>query len=296
MKLTLIRHSITEGLQSIVRHPLVTLASISTIALMLVLLGSFTIFSMNARHITEAAGKQPPIEITMEIGVTADELAALDTWLGSDVNVETFAQFTPEQNFLAFKENMENPELFEDFPVENIPYTYTVRLVSPDLAEAFKTQAEAQPGVRRVSLEQTVMAFLTDAIIWVNYATLAAFIVLGVISFFIISNMVRVAVFARGEEISIMKYVGATNWYIRIPYIIEGALVGITGALIAWSLLMLAYNQLYLTLMAGTRPTDFLTMVPGSEISTLVLLINLAIGAGVGSLGSAVSVRRYIHV
>ena len=296
MKLILIRHSIAEGLKSIGRHPLVTLASISTIALMLVLLGWFTIFSMNARHITEAAGRQPPIEITMAIGVAAEELAAMDTWLSIDESVEAYQQFTPEQNFAEFKENMENPELFEDFPIENIPYTYTVRLVSPDLAQAFKTQAEGQPGVRRVSLEMTVMSFLSSAITWVNYATLLAFIVLGIISFFIISNMVRVAVFARGEEISIMKYVGATNWYIRIPYIIEGALVGVTGALVSWGLLMLAYNQLYAVLMAGTKPTDFLTMVSAGEITALLLLINLAIGAGVGSLGSAVSVRRYIHV
>lgn len=296
MKLTLIRHSIAEGLKSIIRHPLVTLASISTIALMLVLLGSFTMFSLNARHITEAAGKQPPIEISMAIGITAEELAAMDTWLSAMGSVEDFQQFTPEQNFEAFKASMENPDLFENFPVENIPYTYTVRLVSPDLAQAFKAQAEGQTGVYKVKLELTVMSFLSKAIVWVNYATLIAFIVLGVISFFIISNMVRVAVFARGEEISIMKYVGATNWYIRIPYILEGALVGVTGALVSWSLLLLVYNQLYSTLMAGTKPTDFLTMLPAGEISVFILLINLAIGAGVGSLGSAVSVRRYIHV
>ncbi len=66
-------------------------------------------------------------------------------------------------------------------------------------------------GVRKVSLELAVMSFLSDAIVWVNYATLAAFVVLGLISFFIISNMVRISVFARGEEISIMKYIGATS-------------------------------------------------------------------------------------
>ena len=123
-----------------------------------------------------------------------------------------------------------------------------------------------------------------------------AFIVLGVISFFIISNMDRVAVFARGEEISIMKYVGATNWYIRIPYIIEGSLVGLCGALLSWAVIMLVYNQIYAVLMSGTKPTDFLTMVSSSQLTWLVLLVNMLIGAGVGALGSAVSVRRHIHV
>lgn len=296
MKLILIRHSISEGIRSIVRHPLVTLASITTIALMLVLLGTFAVFSINARHIMTAAGQQPPVEISMEIGVSPEQLAAVDTALKTNPVVLDFKQHTPAENFEQFKINLEKADLFEDFPAENLPYTYTVRLTDPSLGESFQAQISGIPGVRRVSLELTVMQFLSKAIVWVNYATLAAFIVLGVISFFIISNMVRVAVFSRGEEISIMKYVGATNWYIRVPYIIEGALVGLAGAILAWLVVLITYGQLYDVLMAGTKPTDFLTMVQSSDISKLVLLINLVIGAGVGSLGSAVAVRRHIHV
>jgi cell division transport system permease protein len=296
MRLTLIRHSISEGLRSIVRHPLVTLASVTTIALMLILLGAFTVFSINARHIMTTVGQQPPVEITLDIDVTADELAALDTALQTDSTVLEFLQYSPQQNFEKFKANMEDATLFEDFPVENFPYTYTVRLTDPSIGEAFQAQITGLPGVRNVSLELAVMTFLSQAIIWVNYATLIAFGVLSIISFFIISNMVRVAVFARGEEINIMKYVGATNWYIRVPYIIEGALVGLAGAILAWLVILLAYNQIYAFLMIGTKPTDFLTMVAASEISRLVLLINLLIGAGVGSLGSAISVRRHVRV
>lgn len=296
MKLTLIRSSIAEGLSNIIRHPLVTMASITTIALMLILLGSFTVFSLNARHIMEVAGQQPPIEITMENDVTAEQLAVLDAALEADANVIEKHQFTPQENFDAFKTNMEDPTLFEDFPVENFPYTYTIRLDDPSLGEAFQAQISGVPGVRKVALELTVMAFLSQAIIYVNYATLIAFAVLGIISFFIISNMVRVAVFSRAEEINIMKYVGATNWYIRVPYIIEGAIVGLVGAVIAWLVTLIAYDQIFKLLMTGTKPTDFLTMVNLSDISPLILLINLLIGVGVGSLGSAVAVRRHIRV
>ncbi len=296
MKLTLIRHSISEGLRSIVRHPLVTLASITTIALMLILLGTFTVFSINARHIMTIAGQQPPIEITLEIGVNAEQLAAVDQAIAKNAAVLEYKQYTPQENLETFKANMEKAELFEDFPVENIPYTYTVRLTDPSLGESFQAQISGIPGVRRVSLELTVMQFLSKAIVWVNYATLVAFVVLGIISFFIISNMVRVAVFSRGEEIGIMKYVGATNWYIRVPYILEGALVGLAGALVAWIVVWIAYGRLYDVLMAGTRTTDVLTMVGSSAISRLILMINLLIGVGVGALGSAVSVRRHIHV
>jgi len=296
MRLTLLRHSISEGLRSIVRHPLVTLASITTIALMLILMGAFTVFSLNARHIMAAAGQQPPVEITLAIGISEDQLKAIDAALSGNPAVKDFRRFTPEENLASFKENMGDSDLFEGFPVENMPYTYTVRLTDPSLGESFRAQISGVPGVYKVSLELTVMQFLSQAIVWVNYATLGAFIVLCIISFFIISNMVRVAVFARGEEISIMKYVGATNWYIRIPYIVEGALVGLAGAIIAWLVIMIGYGQLYDLLMAGTKPADVLAMLSAPNISRLIIGINLLIGAGVGAFGSAVSVRRHIRV
>ena len=296
MKLTSVFLSLREGFRNLVRHPLVMLASISTIALMLILLGFFTVFSLNARHIMTVAGQQPPIEITMRNGVGDKELADLDRYLANDDDVLEFQRYSPQENFNQFVDNMENSELFADFPIDNIPYTYTVQLVEPSLAESFQTRVAGLAGVRKVSLELAVMSFLSDAIVWVNYATLAAFVVLGLISFFIISNMVRISVFARGEEISIMKYIGATNWYIRVPYIIEGALVGLIGAAVAWGVTMFGYDRLYSTLMAGAKPSDVLTMLPTEQLTIIILMINLVIGVGVGSLGSAASVRRHIQV
>ncbi len=296
MKLTSVFLSLREGFRNLVRHPLVMLASISTIALMLILLGFFTVFSLNARHIMTVAGQQPPIEITMRNGVGDKELADLDRYLANDDDVLEFQRYSPQENFNQFVDNMENSELFADFPIDNIPYTYTVQLVDPSLAESFQTRVAGLVGVRKVSLELAVMSFLSDAIVWVNYATLAAFVVLGLISFFIISNMVRISVFARGEEISIMKYIGATNWYIRVPYIIEGALVGLIGAAVAWGVTMFGYDRLYSTLMAGAKPSDVLTMLPTEQLTIIILMINLVIGVGVGSLGSAASVRRHIQV
>ena len=292
----MIGHSIKESVMSIIRHPMVTIASITTIALMLVLLGSFMAFSFNAQQIMERAGQQPPIEITMEIGVAENQLEAVEQALEQNEIVYEYTLYTPQENFDHFKENMEAEELFEDFPIENIPYTFMVRLSDPEEGEAFRSQISGLPGVRRVTLEQSVMQFLSEAIVWVHYASVIAFIVLSVISFFIISNMVRVAVFSRGEEINIMKYVGATNWFIRVPYILEGALVGLAGALLAWGVTWFAYEHLYQALMPGVKPSDVLAMVEPNNLASQLVWINLAIGIGVGALGSAISVRRHISV
>ncbi len=296
MRTTLLRHSLSEGFNNLVRHPLVTLASITTIALMLFLLGAFTLFSVNARQMMTRAGEQPPVEITLEIGVSEDQIEAIEADLAANVNVREYTLYTPEQNFDTFKANLGKDELFSDFSAEYIPYTFAIRLHDPAGSADFKAHTEGLPGVRKVDIELKVMQFLTKAIRWVNFATLAAFVVLGVVTFFIISNMVRVAVFARGDEISIMKYVGATNWYIRVPYILEGAVTGLLGGSLAWLTAYVIYSQIYDTVMPNTLPSDVLAMIAPADLASLVLLLNLGLGIGIGALGSAVSVRRYIKV
>ena len=296
MRTTLMRHSLSEGLNNLVRHPLVTLASITTISLMLFLLGAFSIFSLNARQMMTRAGEQPPIEITLDIDIQQEQIDQISAVLEADPNVRDFTLYTPEENFENFKSNLGQEELFADFSADYIPYTYAIRLLDPSLSNDFKDHLEGVPGVRKVALEMRVMEFLSKAIVWVNYATLAAFIALCVISFFIISNMVRVAVFARGDEISIMKYVGATNWYIRIPYIMEGAVAGLIGGVVAWLTAYLTYMRLYDVFMIHTLPTDVLAMIPPVHIALMILYLNLGLGIGVGAIGSAVSVRRYIKV
>lgn len=233
MKIRTFKNSIREGVANILRHPIVTIASVTTIALMLFILGSFSVFSINARSIMTRLSQQPPVELTLDLDITPAGVEAIDRQLSEDPDVLEHEIFTPEQNLESFKQDLEDESLFEGFSADSLPHTVSVRLVDPTAGEDFAAHYGAIPGVNRVTLEVAVMAFLGKAIVWTDYATLVATIILLVVSLFIISNMVRIAVFARGEEISIMKYVGATNWYIRVPYIIEGALVGLLGALVA---------------------------------------------------------------
>ncbi len=296
MRLSAIRNSVREGFVNILRHPLVTLASITTIALMLFIMGAFTSFSMNARTMMARLSQQPPVEITLNLGISQENLAALQSQLGSDPNVLEYKVYTPEQNLASFKSQMEDDKLFEGFGAENLPYTITVRLSDPSISESFAAQYGGLPGVNDVSLEVAVMKFLSQAIVWVNYATLAAFAALLAISLFIISNMVRVAVFSRAEEINIMKYVGATNWYIRIPFILEGALVGLLGAIIAFSSVYGVYGYIFDQLMHGMDQTSVLAMIPKERLALPILGICALTGMSVGAIGSVFSVRKHISV
>ncbi len=296
MRLATIRNSIKEGFINIIRHPLVTLASITTIALMLLIMGAFTSFSLNARVMMERLSQQPPLELTLNLGIEEAQLVELQDKLSNDDSVLDYQLFTPEQNLASFKNQMDDDELFEGFEAANLPYTITVRLNDPSVSESFAAHYGGIPGVHDVSLEVAVMGFLSKAIVWVNYATLVAFVALLAISLFIIYNMVRVAIFSRAEEINIMKYVGATNWYVGVPYVVEGAMVGLIGAIIAFVGIYFSYSYIYDQLMAGMAPTDVLAMLPAQNIALTLLVLSILTGMIVGALGSVLSVRKYVKV
>ena len=142
-------NSIKEGFKGIVRHPLVTVASITTILLMLIVMSAFFIFSANARHIMTKLEKEPPIEIYMELGVSEADLAATEQ-MG---------------NYYYFKDNLgESGSILDNFDYNNyLPYTFNIQIDKPENADLMVKKIAAYPGVSKVDKESNVMNFLTDA-------------------------------------------------------------------------------------------------------------------------------------
>jgi len=297
MKIFMGRQFLKEGLVNLVRHPLVTLASVTTIALMLVLMGSFLIFSENANKMATSISQQPPILIWVEYGAQEDTVLNIDNVLSMNERIKNYTMQTPRQNFEMFKEELgENSSVLEGFDPDLLPYTFTVQLIDSSESENFKIYMEGIFGVRKVEYSQPVTEFLNNIRKTVNLITLTAFMVLFGITLFIISNMVRIAVYSRSEEIGIMKYVGATTMYIRIPFIIEGSVVGFLGSIIASGIVLIAYSLILekFGLSAGT--SGLFNLIGLSEIMNKTVLLNLLIGVLIGALGSSFSVRRHVKV
>lgn len=297
MNRTNLRYFLQESAKNFVRHPLVTVASLTTIALMLLILGAFLGFSMNATHVLDQASQRPPVEIYAKNKVSAEELEEIETQLEASPYVANFKPMSPQDNYEEFRNYLgDDSYVLDEFSPELLPYTFVVNLVSPELVDDFTIAFQPINGVREVKYSGSIMEFFSGARRVVNVASFASLIVLGVIAFFIISNMVRVSVLARSQEIQIMKYVGATNLYIRIPYVIEGAVIGLIGAFLATVAISIAYDAIYNWVHAdGAAPLSLNLLAPG-EIVGPVFIVAIIIGILVGSLGSAVSVRRYIKV
>ena len=291
-------NSIREGFRGIIRHPLVTIASISTIMLMLVIMGAFYMFSVNARTIMTKLSQRPPIEVYMKLQSSEEERDFVAQQLASNPNILEYSMSTPEENYLSFKSNLgSSASILDDFDYDlYLPYTFSIRLSDPGIANEVCADISTYTGVSKVSQESNVMAFLTKASRIVNLTTAATFIVLFVIALFIISNMVRISVYSRASEIEIMKFVGATNNYIRLPYITEGAIVGLFSALCSWAITILVYRQIYFKAMSSIGYSSFYALVPTRTIVWHDLFILVVMGLIIGAVGSGISVRKYVKV
>ncbi len=293
------RYAFKAGFQGLRRHPLLSIAAITTLALMLFLMSIFATLSMNANHLSKVASQQPPIEITMQVSASNDEIVRLADYLQNHEYVEDVQVNTPEDNFEQFKLDMGKEELWKDFNYRlYIPYTFSVRLTEPAYGQTFGDEVRSFPGVKEVLMESELMTMLDSVKGWTRRVGVIMFVILAVAASVVMANTVRIAALSRSKEIHIMKYVGSTKAFIRTPFIIEGVIVGLTGALVASVAVILIYGRIVSRLNPASAVFDEsqFMLLPANQMATLVLLINLVTGIALTMVVSAISVRKYAKV
>ena len=292
------RYSIKAGLQGLIRHPLLTVAAVSTLALMLFLMSGFVAISMNANHLSRIAAQQPPIEISMRVGADVDQVTELAEFLANNAMVQEYEIFTPQMNFQQFMEDMGKDDLWKDFDYSlSIPYTFSLRLTDPAYGESFESEVMEFQGVKEVLMESQLMSLLNSIKGWTRRVGIVLFIILALTAAVVMANTVRIAVLSRGREINIMRYVGSTNAFIRTPFIVEGAVIGVVGALLASLAAALIYGRLVVRLnpTSGDSAASFY-LLPAASVSGNLLALNLGIGILLCVVVSALSVRKYARV
>lgn len=297
MKINVIINTLREGVRGFLRHPMITFASITTVTLMLLVVGAFAAFTQNANAIVDRIGAEPPVQIWLKIGVKDEQIEAIKKGVKECPEVKSFTFQTPKDNYENYRKTLgEDASLLDSLDPDKLPYSFTIQLTGPGAISSFKQKMMAYPGVDDIQYSKVVLDFLSSTSRTVNWASLSVGVILLLISLLIIANMVRISILARSEEITIMKYVGATNSYIRVPYLLEGAFTGIIGALIAWGIVMFAYVKVFDWAMKDTQLSSAWALIPAGELMRPVLLVLMAIGILVGALGSAISVRKYVNV
>lgn len=301
MKWSSFRYLTKQGLHNLRANRLMSLASIGVLTACLLLTGIAGLFSANVNSLVEYLGDQNETVVYLDQGLGDEQLASVDQTLRSMPGLAAVTYVSQEEVLETYKGYMsEYADLFNDFEEDN-PFHANYRVVLEDLnrMDEMITQLEQIDGVYSVSAPTQLSSVFLTIQRAVTYAGWALVAVLALVSVVVISNTIRLTVFARRKEINIMKYVGATNGFIRWPFFVEGTSVGLISGLLAAGLVIGAYALVVnkVGAMSGFwGPILGSCLLSVGQVWPIVLGAFLIFGVIIGSIGTATSIRKYLEV
>ncbi len=278
------------------RNGLMTLASISTVALSLFMLGVFLCGVVNLNNMAASLETQVQLSVYLKDDLTTNQIMETGKAVKSQPHIKELKFVTKDQALQDFKSRLgdDQKQMIDSLEgVNPLPNSYIVTFENPQDVKLAAKELATVPGVESVHYGQDVVdeLFKITQIIRIGGIVLIAF--LAAATLFIISNTIRLTVFARRKEIAIMKYVGATNGFIRWPFVIEGMLLGCIGGLIA----VACTGEFYYFITSEIEQSlAFFPLVPMFPIFYQLAVALLIIGIFVGAIGSAISLRQYMRV
>ena len=288
-------YHIKEGFRSIFNHGLMSFASVCMIVACLLIMGSFSLVAVNINHMLSDLEDENEFLAYVDDSYTEEEARSLQTRLESIPNVSVVTFISREEALQNFRNEQGNAALFQDLDPSTLRDRYSIHVEEIEGLSDAAAQVEQVEGIAevRASLE------IADGFVMLrNVASAIAIILvvmLVVISIFIIANTIKLATFTRREEIAIMKMCGATNWFIRWPFLVEGVLLGLFGGVLAY-LAQWGIYGLIGKAMQESGILSIITMIPYANMASTVLLVCLAVGFVIGAGGSALAIRKFLKV
>ncbi|BCJ87914.1 permease-like cell division protein FtsX [Effusibacillus dendaii] len=289
---TLLRH-VREGFKNIGRNSWMTVAAIGSVVVSLMILGVFLTLAMNLQAFTKQIEGQVQMDVIVQQGVSRADISKLETLLKNTNGIKEVKFVSKEDGIQILRQQLkENAELLNGLEMENpLPDKFVVKAADPRNTLALADQIRTFPNVEKVQDGREVVQKLYNVVDIVRVVGGALVIGLMFTAIFLISNTIRITIFARRREIEIMKLVGATNWFIRWPFFIEGLIMGALGALIPILIIALGYSYV-VRLMSNT----LILILPLTAVIFQVGAALLLIGALIGMFGSAFSVRKFLKI
>lgn len=295
MKVRTIEYYIREVFISLRRNNWMSVASIGTVAVSLFIFGMFLMMVMNMNKLAENMESQVQINVYLLDKVDREQSRDIEKDLKEIEGVESVGFVTKDEAMERFKDRLGDQKTLLDALDETnpLPDSFEVTVTNPDLVKTAAEKMEKLDGVECAKYGQDVMEHLFEITRLLRIFGFTLMLVLAFATLFIISNTIRLTVFARRKEIAIMKYVGATDWFIRWPFVMEGMVLGLFGSIIAAMVLRTAYTamaeKVYDTLA-------FFPLIPEQPFLTYITIIVVISGMVVGAIGSAVSIKKFLKV
>ncbi len=302
MKFNSLGYLISEGIKSVFKQKKMTSASIIIMCATMFMFGIFYLIGENINFAMSQLESEQGIRVMIKEGATDSEIEKLKVDIQSIDGVNTVTFVSKAEALATVKSwivgSSDSEDLLAGYDEDNpFPASYFVTLT--DLSKNAEVQEKIKQldNVDDLSTDNDVIAKLATLARTIQIVTLVLLLILVAISIFIISYTIKLTVYARRREISIMKYVGATNGFIRGPFIVEGIIIGIISALITLILIGFAYNGVLSQIMSSAVMRSIsISLYTFQALFAKVLIVYLILGIGIGTLGSVISMNKYLKV
>lgn len=298
MKIRSIGYMIKEGLKNLWRNRMMSLASIGSVTAALIILGMILILILNINSLAEGVKEQfDAVQVYLEEGIDQGRIEEIGKEISQIEGIKDIKYESKQEALENMKKRWgEHGYLLEGLETNPLPNSYIAFLEDVQQSSTVVSILQGIQGVDEVKFYKDIIDKLINITNFIKMVGLVIIVILIAISIFIIGNTIKLTVAARRREINIMKYVGATNWFIRWPFLIEGSMLGLIGSALAIALIFIAYRYVYdfITTQMYVMITAY--FLPVQLILDNLIVIFLILGSGIGALGSILSMRKYLKV
>ena len=302
MRISTFFDTIKQGIVNIWKNKMFSLASIATMTACIFLFGLFYIIVTNFQSMVREAESGVAVTVLFDEGISQERIDEIGKLIRARVEVSRLEYTSPEEAWESFKDvyfkgNEKVAESFaNDNPLANSA-SYSIYMNDISMQSTLVTYLSSLDGVRQVNRSETVANTLSDFNKLIGYISAGIILILLVVAVFLISNTISVAISVRKEEIAIMKLVGATDYIVRSPFVVEGVIIGLVGATIPLGILYILYEKIieYIGLNF-TFISSMMKFLPVTAVFNTLVPVALILGVGIGYLGSHITTRRHLKV
>ena len=298
MRIRTVRHIIKDGFVNSYRNKLMSLASVIIVVASLIVFGFFLLISFNLELNVTMWKEQPQMEIFCYTELDDIQVQRVEDSLKSNEMISKYERVSKEQNFEKAKAGLgKGSDLLDGYGAERFMVSFIIKLKDPAYSEDVVATLEKTSGIEKVSYSQNTIEVISRIAYWIKLGSSLMVVLFLIVSVFIISNTIKLTVFARRKEINIMKYIGATDWFIRWPFVV-GVIISIIGAIIAFILTAYGYNILQEKFSQDLflAKSQLLKLIEIKDVWSQLFLSYIAIASVVGMIGSFLSIRRHLRV
>lgn len=302
MRISSFFYTLKQGVKNIWSNRLFSLASIATMAACIFLFGLFYAIAANFQAMVKSAEEGVAVTAFFDEGISEEQIEDIGDKISKRAEVAKFDFVSAEDAWNEFQKTYfeGNEELAagfaDDNPLANSAH-YEIYLNDISMQDALVTYLESIDGIRKVNQSEVAANTLSDFNSLISYISIGIIMILLAVSTFLISNTVTIGISVRKEEIGIMKLIGATDYFVRAPFVVEGILIGLIGSALPLAILYVLYSKL-VVYIAGKFSflSNMMEFLPVNQVFETLLPVALILGVGIGFLGSCITIHKHLRV